>query len=659
MGSITKHHEVNASGNHAQPAQVLDDVQDRYRNEHDKRIRADGRGQFIDLYSLPKFRRFKQDPWADQSTYDSLPRASDGDRREILIVGTGIAALIFAVRLIQAGFAAEDMQFIDTSAGFGGTWYWNRYPGLMCDVESYIYMPLLEETGYIPKRKYASGKELREHSERIAVKYGLTDRAWFRTRMISSVWDDETKEWVVKLAEQLHGGDEAEIVTVRSRFMLLTTGLMLIPQVPQIKGVESFAGECFHAARWEYSVTGGTDEDPSMTKLKDKTVGIIGTGASAIQIVPELAKWSRQVHVFQRTPSSVDYRGNRDTDEEWFVQEVARKDGWWEDRCQNFIAFLNNADPKPEVNFVQDGWTTMPSYSALTGSPAHQPKTPQQMQDYYKYLQELDLERQSKVRDRVDLVVKDPTVAAKLKPWYAGFCKRPCFHDQYLDSFNEANVQLIDTDGRGVDEITEKGLIVQGKFYEVDVLVLSTGYKSPFLYSPPGRVGVQVLGRGGVNLDKKWNDGVTTLHGAMSHDFPNMFWPGFIQAGGNPNYTYIVNQGAKQIAHLMAAGAKRTVAKAPSSTSYKYDFTVEATAEGEEDWSQTIVSQAGMFGATAGCIPSYMNAEGEFENIKDPAELAKMARSSIWGKGQADFDRVMEEWRQRGDFRGVELSAVE
>jgi hypothetical protein len=197
MGSITKHHEVNASGNHAQPAQVLDDVQDRYRNEHDKRIRADGRGQFIDLYSLPKFRRFKQDPWADQSTYDSLPRASDGDRREILIVGTGIAALIFAVRLIQAGFAAEDMQFIDTSAGFGGTWYWNRYPGLMCDVESYIYMPLLEETGYIPKRKYASGKELREHSERIAVKYGLTDRAWFRTRMISSVWDDETKEWVV------------------------------------------------------------------------------------------------------------------------------------------------------------------------------------------------------------------------------------------------------------------------------------------------------------------------------------------------------------------------------------------------------------------------------------------------------------------------------
>jgi cation diffusion facilitator CzcD-associated flavoprotein CzcO len=246
-----------------------------------------------------------------------------------------------------------------------------------------------------------------------------------------------------------------------------------------------------------------------------------------------------------------------------------------------------------------------------------------------------------------------------LKPWYAGFCKRPCFHDQYLDSFNEANVQLIDTDGRGVDEITEKGLIVQGKFYEVDVLVLSTGYKSPFLYSPPGRVGVQVVGRGGVNLDKKWNDGVTTLHGAMSHDFPNMFWPGFIQAGGNPNYTYIVNQGAKQIAHLMAAGAKRTVAKAPSSTSYKYNFTVEATAEGEEDWSQTIVSQAGMFGATAGCVPSYMNAEGEFENIKDPAELARMARSSIWGKGQADFDRVMEEWRQRGDFKGVELSAVE
>ncbi|CAK7200303.1 hypothetical protein SEUCBS139899_002994 [Sporothrix eucalyptigena] len=634
----------------------FDDVNDRYQAEHDKRIRSDGLAQFTDLYSLPKFRHFKQDPWADKASYASLPRAEDGDRREILIMGTGIAALVFAVRLLEAGFQREDMQFIDVSAGFGGTWYWNRYPGLMCDVESYIYMPLLEETGYVPKHKYALGSELREHSERIAQKYGLRDQAWFRTRMLDSYWDDSAKDWVVRLAEQLPDGTEKAPVTVRSRFVILTTGLMLIPQVPQIQGIETFAGDCFHAARWDYNVTGGTQEQPDMEKLKGKKVGIIGTGASAIQVVPQLAKWADQLYVFQRTPSAVDHRNNRPTDTKWFTKEVANGPGWWARRAQNFQAFVSNSEPKPEVDLVNDGWTSMPSYSALIGNTAHKLTTPEEIQKYYRYLKEIDLTRQSRVRDRVDTVVTDPTTAAKLKPWYAGFCKRPCFHDDYLASFNQPNVQLIDTDGRGIDAIDAKGLVVQGQHYDVDVLVLGTGYKSPFLFSPPGRVGVEITGRNGVDLDKKWTAAVTTLHGLMSHDFPNMFWPGFIQAGGSPNYTYTIHQGAVQVSHLMQKG--RELSKPAAGSPYKYNFTVETTADGEEKWSQAVMSNANMLGATAGCTPSYMNAEGAMERVSDPVALAKMARSAPWGKGQADFDRILDEWRKKGDLDGVEIKVV-
>ncbi|CAK7235179.1 hypothetical protein SBRCBS47491_009203 [Sporothrix bragantina] len=659
MGSVPKTNGVNgAELKHLANTESFEEITERYKAEHDKRLRTDGLSQFTDLYSLPKFQHFKQDPWADKSTYATLPRAVDGDRREILIMGTGIAALVFAVRLLEAGLKREDLQFIDISAGFGGTWYWNRYPGLMCDVESYIYMPLLEETGYVPKHKYASGTELREHAERIANKYGLSEQAWYRTRMIDSIWDDSSKEWVVRLAEQLADGSETGPITVRSRFVILTTGLMLIPQVPQITGIETFDGDCFHAARWDYQVTGGSQQDPSLVNLKGKKVGIIGTGASSVQIVPELAKWADQLYVFQRTPSAVDRRGNRPTDVDWFTKEVGNEPGWWAKRSQNFCAFVSNSDPKPLVDKVNDGWTSMLSYSALIGNTAHNPTTPEEIQKYYQYIQKLDLERQSRVRDRVDVVVKDPATAAKLKPWYSGFCKRPCFHDEYLDSFNKPNVQLVDTDGKGIDEITKKGLVVNGQHYDVDVLILGTGYKSPFLFSPPGRVGVSIIGRNAADLDKKWTNAVTTLHGIMSHDFPNMFWPGFIQAGGNPNYTYTINQGAIQVAHLMRQGLKSAVTDSSTSSPYRYNFTIEATAKGEDDWSMAVVSHAHMLGASSGCTPSYMNAEGELEGVTDPAKLMKMARSAPWGKGQADFDRVLEEWRKKGDYQGVEIMTV-
>ncbi|KAF5601190.1 cyclohexanone 1 2-monooxygenase [Fusarium pseudocircinatum] len=639
-------------------ASTVAEVKQRYKQEHDKRLRSDGLSQFTDLYSVPKFQNFKQDPWADQSTYDKLARAADGDSCDFAIVGTGIGALLFAARLIQAGVRAENLRFIDTAAGWGGTWYWNRYPGLMCDVESYIYMPLLEETGYIPKNKYSTGKEIREHLERVAAKYGLTDRVWFRTRMDECVWDDEKQEWVMKLVELVHGGKEHEAVTVTSRFVILTTGLMLVPQVPRIKGIESFTGDCFHPARWDYNSTGGTPDDPSMVRLKDKRVGLIGTGASAIQILPELAKWSKEVYVFQRTPSAVAARYNRQTDENLFKSEIAKKAGWWEARCLNYCAHLNNHNPKPAVDLVNDSWTDMPSYSAISGSPGHDPKTPQEMQEYYAYLEELDLKRQSKIRGRIDDLVKDPKVAAKLKPWYSGWCKRPCFHDEYLGAFNNPRVHLVDTDGRGVQEITESGVVVKGEHFDIDVLVLSTGYKSPFLYSPPGRVGIKVFGRNGIDLDAKWSSGVTTLHGMMSHDFPNMFWPGFIQGGGNPNYTFIADQAAKQFAYIVAAGTKEAQNKVPHDSRYEYNFTIEATADAEEEWAQKIASQAHMFGASAGCTPSYINAEGEFEGVRDPKKLVRMARMSIWGKGQEDYNNILRAWRESGNHEGVDIKPV-
>ncbi|KAJ4188277.1 hypothetical protein NW767_011938 [Fusarium falciforme] len=635
------------------------DIEAKYAEERDKRLRPDGLAQFVDLYALDKFRHFKSDPWVEYDSHPERPsQPHDGSSCEILILGGGWSGMVYAVRLLQAGFKLEDIRIVDNASGFGGTWYWNRYPGLTCDVESYIYMPLLEETNYVPTMKYTSGKELREHAERIAAKWDLNRSAWFRHRVTNLEWNNDTKDWGTRLVPQLNQGREGDPITVRSRFVVLATGLVVIPHIPQLPGLEKFKGDSFHTARWDYHATGGTPDKPELVKLKDKRVGIIGTGATAVQVVPSLVPWAKEILVFQRTPSAIDRRDNKPTDPEW-ARAVCSQPGWQKKRSENFHRFLTNDPVKPTIDMVSDGWSRMPSYSALTGGPGVNCRTPGEVKKHLEQLHAIDLPRQEGIRKRVDELVEDPKLAEKLKAWYPGWCKRPCFHDEYLQCFNKPHVKLIDTNGQGVSEATEDGLKVGNEEYKIDTLVLSTGYRSIFLNSPAGRVNIDIKGRNGVSFEKKWKGGVATLHGVMSNGFPNLFWPGFLQATASPNWTSSLELYASHMASVMSHAMSKCPVNSDGgdvSDKYRLRFTIEPTVEAEEEWADLVATQAGAFAGLGGCTPNVYNGEGELAYAAESQEEQKRrARMTLWAKGPKDFAEVLADWRVSKDYKGLKI----
>lgn len=648
--STNSGHEVTGPehGINNSEAALAMQVQQKYHEERTKRLRPDGVSQYVDLSTSEKFKHFQEDPWIDPNVPSlGTPTLVDGSRCKFLVLGAGFGGLLFAVRLIQAGIDVDNIRIVDTAGGFGGTWYWNRYPGLMCDVESYIYMPLLEEMGYMPKHKYAYGPELRQYAESIADKWELREKTSFRTEVHSLTWDDDEKEWVVKMA-QMGTNQETTDITVRSHIVISASGVLNSPKIAGLPGIEKFQGHSFHTSRWDYTYTGGSPTDPSLSNLRDKKVGIIGTGATAVQAVPHLAKWAKELYVFQRTPSSVDRRDNRPTDPEWWNREIKTKTGWQRLRIENFNAHLSNASPPPPTNMVSDGWTHMPSFSALIAGPSI--VTLDSIPTHIASLHGLDLPRQERIRTRIDEIVKDQTVAEKLKPWYPGWCKRPCFHDDYLPTFNLPHVTLVDTDGRGVDHLTERGVAVNNSEYEIDLLIFSTGFRPPVIGSPASRANISITGRHGKTLDQKWAEGVSTLHGVISRGFPNLFWPGPLQAGAAANQTFVLDQLATHVAYLVSESARRAQPSGP-------DFTIEPSAEAEEEWSMRILSGAAAFAGLAGCTPSYINAEGEMDRIGGMEAQIKAAKGGIWGRGVADYVDVIEGWRGEGGLRGLEIRA--
>ena len=627
----------------------IEQIQQQYAQERDKRLRfrPEGSKQYNDIFRSSKFAHFQKDPWVDSDPPQPQADLKDGSRTKFLIIGAGYGGLMFAVRLVQAGFNVDDIRFSDYAGGFGGTWYWNRYPGLMCDIESYIFMPLLEETGYVPKHKYAHGDELREHANRIADKWNLKDKAWFYTHVTALRWDEKESEWLVAMTRKK--GENQEDVTVRAQFVMSLAGVLNFPKLPGVPGIEDFKGHTFHTSRWDYEYTGGSSSDPALTNLKGKKVGIIGTGATAIQVVPELAKWAQELYVFQRTPSSVDMRGQHPTDKTKFHNEIATGKEWQRLRSLNFMEHLCNVSPAPSTNMVGDGWTYMPSYSALVGGPAA--RNIKNLEDIPKHvanLHALDLTRQESIRKRVDEIVQDKETAQKLKPWYPGWCKRPCFHDDYLPAFNMPHVHLVDTDGKGVDRIIKDGVVVDGVEYPLDLLIFSTGYRVSVTTA-----GLQVVGRGGRSLDEKWEtEGMGTLHGVMTRGFPNLFLPSPSQAGAGANYTFSLDVLAIHIAYILNEASKR--AKALGGRR----FTVEPSEEGEKAWTGEILKRASAFAAMGGCTPGYLNREGETAQ-SSLEEKMKDARKAPWGEGVASFLDVIEEWRSEGKLSNVEVNVVE
>ncbi|KAK3710484.1 hypothetical protein LTR37_010327 [Vermiconidia calcicola] len=615
---------------------------EKYGEERSKRIRAEGYKQYIDLGQSDRLNSFAEDPWIDSGTPVNAP-VEDGGHCKVAIIGAGFGGILFAVRLIKAGFSPDDLLIIDPAGGFGGTWYWNRYPGLMCDVESYIYLPLIEEMGYMPKRRYASGYEIREYAESVCTRFDLHQRAMFQSRGQSMTWDDERKEWIVKISKKPKGGQES-LHTVRASFTIIASGVLNNPKLPDLEGINDFKGHMFHSARWDYNYTGGTPERPDLTGLRGKKVAFIGTGATAVQAVPELAKFAEKLYIFQRTPSAVDARDNCDTDPDFWKNNVATKPGWYRERNLNFSTYLENSEPKPAKNLVNDAWTKFPSYSGLIGT--NKPVSMENIQEHLGELHALDYARQERVRQRASDIVDDQETAARLQAWYPGWCKRPCFHDEYLQTFNSPNVVLVDTDGKGVDRITEKGVEFAGEQYEVDLLIWGTGFRSPFIGSPAGRADLTVNGKNGLSMEDVSNSGdLLTLFGVTARGFPNLYFPGPMQAGISANFTFTTDTMAIHVAYIMS--------RAVLGGEVNNTVVVEPSQEAQDDWAMQIMSGAVTFAGMQGCTPSYLNKEGEADLIEDKMKAAK---NSIWPNGFSSYVQLLEDYRAKDNLEGLEVS---
>jgi cation diffusion facilitator CzcD-associated flavoprotein CzcO len=586
-------------------------VRAKYLAERDKRL-VPGRAAIRDLRTDEHFAGYRADPHTPFIERD--PRSDEVD---VVIVGGGIAGVLAGANLRKAGI--ERIRIVDQAGGIGGTWYWNRYPGVMCDVESYSYLPMLEELDYVPTRRYAFGEEILHHLEAVAGRFDLEADALFHTGVTRAEWDEDAAGWLIRTDR----GDE-----VRCRWYVLAVGILNLMKLPALPGMEDFAGRSFHTARWDYGYTGGGSQEP-LTGLADKVVGLIGTGATGIQCVPALADSAKHLYVFQRTPSAIGERGNRPTDPD-FAQGL--EPGWQRERMDNFQAIMMGRPV--EVDQVDDGWTH--HYAAVHHPPRREGMT---TAEFIRGGEDLDYQIMEAHRRRIEELVGDPAKAEILKPYYRYLCKRPCFHDEYLPAINNPNVTLVDCPG-GFERITEQGPVVDGQQYELDCIIYGTGFEAE-LTPLFRRAGHDIVGRGGITLADKWSEGASSLFGMMSRGFPNLFVmpaPGQ-QAVVTVNYTQLAVLGGEFIGGAVGQLAQRGVEV--------FDVSAEAEAAWTKEVVDTFVDGSAVMSA---CTPSRINNEGHPEALNP--------RNGNYGRGFGDwfgYREVLEQWLAAGRLEGLEL----
>ncbi|MEZ5735431.1 MAG: NAD(P)/FAD-dependent oxidoreductase [Novosphingobium sp.] len=586
------------------PAIDFDALTRKYDEERQKRLRSDAVGQYQPLSG--KFAAFDVDPNADPDlARDAVIRDAD-----VLIIGGGFAGLLAGTHLRQRG--VEDIVIVEKGGDFGGTWYWNRYPGIRCDVESYVYIPLLEETGLVPTEKYAKGAEILDQCQRIGRKFDLYRDALFQTQVTKLRWNEERQRWIVRTTRD----DE-----IAARFVVSCTGHYSKPKLPGIPGIETFEGHSFHTSRWDYAFTGG-NADGNLTGLKGKKVAVIGTGSTGIQCVPPIAEWADHLYLFQRTPCSIDVRGNRPTDEKWASSLTP---GWQKQRIENFTYWTSGV--RQGEDMVSDGWTNLLSQPAAVAGGAIGDVDPEEML-------RAEIAKMEAVRQRIDAVVEDKATAEALKPYYHYFCKRPGFSDDYLHVFNRPNVTLVDTAGTGVERITPRGVVFAGKEYEVDCIVYASGFD--FLTSYTKEAGLEIEGRDGQSLDTHWSRGARTLYGMQTRGFPNFFLMSLVQAGISINYIHIAEEQTQYIADVIAHCLSEEIAS------------VEPTEEAETAWVERILELSGARRAfLQSCTPSYFNYEGQ---ERDDLEL-----NMPFGGGPLEYLDLLEKARAGGFAEGLEF----
>ena len=583
-----------------------DALRDKYRVERDKRLREDANDQYNEIKG--EFSNFIEDPYI---TMD-IDRKPLTDEVEVAIIGGGFGGLIAGARLSELGF--EDIRIIEKGGDFGGTWYWNRYPGAACDTEAYIYLPLLEELDYVPSQKYAHAPEILSHSKNIAEKYGLYENACLQTEVTGMQWDSLASRWVIQTNRQDR---------FKAKFVIMSNGPLHRPKLPGIEGINSFSGHTFHTSRWDYEYTGG-DSNGALEGLRDKRVAIIGTGATAVQCTPHVGEAAKQLYVFQRTPSSIDVRANRKTDPEW---AASLKPGWQKERMDNFNILCSGG--VVEEDLVKDGWTeiirNLISMANYRGEDTNWDEVPQLMEI-------ADFQKMEQIRARAAELVEDPKTAESLKPYYRQFCKRPCFHDSYLQTFNRETVQLVDTNGEGVERITERGVVAGGKEYEVDCIIFATGFEVGTSYVR--RSGYDVTGLDGINLSDKWAEGMRTLHGVMTSGFPNLFIISNSQAGFTTNFPHAMDETSQHIGYILNECRKDNLAS------------IDVEKEAEDKWVEEIIGVS-RFASDfqESCTPGYYNNEGK----PNP----KSVQNGPYGKGSRPYFRITAAWREEGNMAGI------
>lgn len=582
----------------------MDALRAKYAFERERRLRPDGIAQYVEIAG--PFADFARDPWCDQN----FVRQPLADEVDVAIIGAGFGGLLTGARLRELG--VQSIRLIDKAADVGGTWYWNRYPGIACDVESYVYMPLLEELGYIPTEKYAKGPEILAHCKNIAEHYDLYRDICLQTEVHEIRWDPELLRWIIAT----NHGD-----AMRARFVAMANGYLQKPKLPGIDGIMAFQGHTFHTSRWDYAYTGS-----DLANLADKRVGIVGTGATAIQCVPHLARAARRLLVFQRTPSTVDVRGNRPTDPAW---SGSLQEGWQRRRIENFQ--LLTAGGEADEDLVDDAWTSIVKKLFVMRQTAVAGMSDEER---LRTVELADFAKMEDIRARVDAIVADPATAEALKPWYGYFCKRPCFHDEYLQTFNRDNVTLVDTKGQGVERITRDGVAVNGVEHKLDCLIFATGFEVGTDYSR--RTGFEVIGRGGMTLTDAWRDGVRTLHGLTVNGFPNCFILSIAQSGFTVNFPYLLDVQAQHAAEVIAWGLRHAVTE------------LEPSADAESAWVDTVIGRStASAGRAKSCTPGYYNREGQAN--------AKTRQGSFFYGTPTEYAEILLASRRNGAPEGFEI----
>ena len=591
----------------------------KYLAERDKRLRSEGSTQYLEL----------KGEWADFYEVDPhtpvTPRSPITEDIEVAVLGGGIAGLLSGAYLKKSG--VDDVHIIEMGGDFGGVWYWNRFPGIQCDNDAYCYIPMLEELNYIPSKKFADGAEIHGHCRRIAKHFGLYDGAILSTQVRSLRWDESMRRWRIST----NRGDD-----IRARFVVMTQGSFNRPKLPGIPGIKDFTGHMFHSARWDYEYTGG-DAGGGLHKLGDKRVALVGTGATGVQLVPHLGRDAQHLYVFQRTPSSVDVRGNEPTDERW---AASLRPGWQEERKRNFhrwSPFEGVVFDAPDL--VCDFWTELGRNTSARIAASDDPAS-LGVEQILAIREEEDYKVMERLRRRVEAIVDDPRTAEALKPYYRFMCKRPCSNDEYLPTFNRANVTLVDvSESKGVERLTSKGVVANGVEYEVDCVIFASGFEISTEISR--RYAIDAIeGRGGLSLFDHWRDSYKTLHGITSRGFPNQFHTGFIQGAVSANTTAMFEQQARHIAYIIAEAVARGAT------------VVEPSQQAQDRWVSTIRELA--FDNSAfqvSCTPGYYNNEGGGggEGIRDPL-------GDPYSPGFYAFDDLLKDWRAQGDLDGLELS---